>query len=347
MIYCGSLSLLLYIASCESLLDQPITFIHYADVTPGHPDVREETQTIWEWTRFICERTRSNLTFLELKSTEKDNWKSDLDKQTSWIEYSRQLIEHPNLKIENGDTIADGILNVWVSITKHMELNIIGHGAGSLNIIPALCGFSSKFVSHLRLFRNLHVRHKIKKIFLYNGIGQQTRKYLPWYLLNKVEFIEGEDVNRICKKLAKELAGREPFIEEISKIRGNVTLYAPTLEVEDHDYPEYLDNQIKQYPFAANSVFIIKNHPRDTRNYEKYFQDLGLEALSLSSMKWRWLPLEIILNINPTIKYLGCYSSSMVSVDSERRYVNMPASNEIVKFYLREYSGLLKTLGSI
>lgn len=354
MIYCGSLSILLYIAATNLLAKHPITFTHYVDVTYGDEDAAE-VRTVEHWSTFISLFGGLDTKFRKLKYKIKlDSSKSQKD-TINWIELSFQLPqkpcsritlchEIPEFIIENGDTLADGIHNVWVPITKHMELNLIGHGAGSLNMIPKLCSFSSRSMSHLRLIRNLWVRHRINKIYLYNGIGQQTRKFLPWYLSNKVEFIEGEDVNRICKKLAKELAGREPLIEEISKIRGNVTLYASTLEVEDDDYPEYLDNQIKQYPFAANSVFIIKNHPRDTRNYEKYFQDLGLESLSLSSMKWRWLPLEIILNVNPTIKYLGGYSSSMVSIDSKRRHVCMPAKPAIVQFYLKEYSGLIKSI---
>lgn len=344
MIYCGSISTLLYIAACEILAKEPVTFVHYVDVTPGYPDT-QEIEVIRKWVTFICETASIDFNFYVLKSKIKPTGEESVeDKLTNWIPYSRQLIELPDFTIAKGDTVTDGLLDEWSSITKDKPLNIIGHSAGSLNMIPALCGYSSPFITHLRAIRNMYFRHKIKNIFLYNGMGQQINKFLPWYMVNKVRLIDSVNVNRLCQRLAKELMSQYPLICEISRVKKNIILYAATLEVEDNDYQSYLENQIQKLPFPTDSVFVIKNHHRDPRNYCHYFSVLGLKTIPLSSLMWRWLPLEIILSANPEFRYMGCYSSSMVSVDASRRFVYMPAKDELVNFYNREYSALIKSL---
>ena len=180
MIYCGSISTLLYIAACEILAKEPVTFVHYVDVTPGYPDT-QEIEVIREWVTFICETASIDFNFYVLKSKIKPTVEESVeDKLTNWIPYSCQLIEFPGFVIEKGDTVQDGLLDVWSSIIKRKVINLLGHGAGSLNMIPALCGYSSPFITHLRAIRNMYFRHKIKNIFLLNiqQATTATKKFL-------------------------------------------------------------------------------------------------------------------------------------------------------------------------
>lgn len=343
MIYCFAPSTLLYIGACESLAKEPVTYVHYKDVTPEY-NCDNETRVVKKWVELICDGALINLTeFCELRWKRVPTGRNSKEKLPGWTFSGNSLIELPNWAIVKDDTVTESALDLWSGIIKRKPLNIIGHSAGALNMIPALCGYSSSLVAHLRTIRNLYFRQHVTKVFLYNGVGQQIGKFLPWYLANKVQLIDCMDVNRLCQELAEKLGNQYSIISEISEMK-NVTLYASTLEVEDGDYQVYLEKQIQEYPFSNDTVFVIKNHPRDARDYNHYFDQLGLKTISLTSLEWRWFPLEIIINVNPEFRYLGCYSSSMGSVDASRRYISMPANDEVVKLYQRAYSALAKSL---
>lgn len=351
MIYCCGLTSLLYVAACESLIKEPITFVHYANMDLGKLET-QESRIVRDWALFISQECSICIDWLELKSRVRpsvQDYEDSFYKLPNWVNIGPGQCELPSLSIYKGDTIADNLLNIWSSsrrssITKGKPINIIGHGAGTLNIIPGLNGNSFLLINHLRTIRKIYSRHKIKNIFLYNGVGQQISKFLPWYLVKKVQFIDSLSLNRLCRRLSEKLMNQYPIISEILRIERNITLYAPTVEVSDNDYASYLEKQVQEYPFEPDSTFVIKNHPRDQRDYRKYFDQLGLKTISLSSMLWRNLPLEIILNVNPEFRYMGAYSSAMVTIETSRCYVYMPAKDEVVNFYQSEYSALIKSL---
>ena len=340
MIYCSSISALLYIASCELLVKEPLTFVRYANTDPSYYDSEQE-KIISEWIKFICKEAGIRLEgFYELKSIFRSSVK---EVPAQFVIWSNELIELPRWAVHNGDTLDDGLLSLWLTITKGKKLNVVGHGVGGiLNMIPALSG--NVFINHLRAIRNTFIRHKIDRLFFFNGMNQELAKFLPWYLARKVQFIDVQSVNRFCLQLADKLIERYPILSEVSKLNKRITIYAPTGEVKDIDYFSYLQKQIQYFPFAHDTVFVIKNHPSDPRDYGPYFDLLGLKTITLSSLEWRWFPLEIILNVNPDCQYLGAYSGAMLTIDRSRRSVYMPAKDEVVNFYHREYSALINSL---
>jgi hypothetical protein len=101
-------------------------------------------------------------------------------------------------------------------------------------------------------------------------------------------------------------------LREMKDIYGSIYLYMPTALVPDSEYHDYLHSQIRQIKeIDINSVFLIKAHGNDgTRDYSRYFSDLGLPSVSFNSTSNKYIPAEILLFYFDNAIAFGSYSST-------------------------------------
>lgn len=152
------------------------------------------------------------------------------------------------------------------------------------------CGESYTY----RRYKNTPISVAIESVYSKNVIHDMFSYFEKRYVQKYPH-----DYDEICK------------IKSIMNKHKNRYIYLPTGEVSYNEYYEYLKKQLSEVD-TNDSIFLIKQHPKDRGNYVSYFHKNNCESIVINSTKNRYIPVEILLFLLDYPTLVGSYSSSLL-----------------------------------
>lgn len=264
----------------------------------------------------------------------------------------------PKLESKDRLIVSDNTVSWRLCFRGECALHMLEHGASSYRVnyaaIPIYKAIKRKIYTWLTGY-NFHCVPQT--MYLTDG-GESHLAFV--HHLDPKAFVQIESVN--CKKYIQEMFTyfeveySKRYSEDYREIchfkdtikdYDNVYIYMPSEIVPMDDYQGYLAEQLLQVD-TNRSVFIIKNHPRDKAEYADFFRRNACASLMFTSLKNRYIPIEILLFLFKGSILFGNYSSSFLYANwwMHCDFVIARVSNihylNIQDALNKEYSGVLE-----
>ena len=226
------------------------------------------------------------------------------------------------LIINDGDYLSTNSINFIDKSNLSIKANWLSEGdlnfVRSLKILMAILVKSSRFVAY-------EGRYKIPE-------------YLKFF--GKITAVNYDLLTKVFDVIVEKDLELQVVIESYKNKNFNY-VYVPTDEIECGRYQKYLELQFSQCDIIDPKV-LIKPHPRDQRDYVRYFENIGVEAEQVSG-QYIVYPSEVF-SYQLGLKYFGGISTSLLSFPIHDIDCCIPSDRSLIDFYREHYKGLLGLL---